>query len=66
MVKDFTNTINALRSVAVGRCRERLDLAAQKAKGLIQNGHSMNQNDKLPSCIEQYGVTSLMKRKHGL
>jgi hypothetical protein len=54
MVKDITKTINELRCIAVERCRERLDQAAEKARGL------------LPSGEEQYGVTSLMKRKHGL
>ena len=66
MVNDLTGTINALRCAAIGRCRERLDLAAQKAKGLLSNSQSLDLNDKNPPCQEQYGVTSLMKRKHGL
>jgi hypothetical protein len=66
MVNDLTGTINALRCAAIGRCRERLDLAAQKAKGLLSNSQPLNLNDKTPPCKEQYGVTSLMKRKHGL
>jgi hypothetical protein len=66
MVNDLTGTINALRCAAIGRCRERLDQAAQKAKGLLRNGQSHDREDKTPPCNEQYGVTSLMKRKHGL
>ena len=66
MVNDLTGTINALRCAAIGRCRERLDQAAQKAKGLLSNDRSPDRNDKTPPCKEQYGVTSLMKRKHGL
>jgi hypothetical protein len=66
MVSDLTGTINALRCAAIGRCRERLDQAAQKAKGLLRNGQSLDQEDKTTPCNEQYGVTSLMKRKHGL
>jgi hypothetical protein len=66
MVNDLTGTINALRCAAIGRCRERLDLAAQKAKGLLSNSQSLDLNEKNPPCKEQYGVTSLMKRKHGL
>jgi hypothetical protein len=66
MVNDLTGTINALRCAAIGRCRERLDQAAQKAKGLLSNGQSSDRNDKTPPCKDQYGVTSLMKRKHGL
>jgi hypothetical protein len=64
MVKDITDTINALRNTAVGRCRERLELAAQKAKGFLNNGQS-DRRDKIQPCKE-YGITSLMKRKHGL
>lgn len=66
MVNDLTGTINALRCAAVGRCRERLDQAAQKAKGLMSNDQLPDRNDKSPPCKEQSGVTSLMKRKHGL
>ena len=49
-----------------GRCRERLDQAAQKAKGILKNGQSEEKKETSPPCEEQYGVTSLMKRKHGL
>jgi hypothetical protein len=66
MVNDLSETINVLRNAAVGRCRERLEQAAQKAKGFLNNGQSLDQSDKHPPCKEQYGVTSLMKRKHGL
>ncbi len=66
MVNDVTGTINALRCAAINRCRERLDLAAHKAKGLLTNSQSLDLNDKNPPCKEQYGVTSLMKRRHGL
>ena len=66
MVNDITETINVLRCAAVGRCRERLEQAAQKAKGLLSNGQSQDLIDKNQPCQEQYGVTSIMKRKHGL
>jgi len=66
MVKDITKTINALRCTAVGRCRERLEQAAQKAKGIFNNGQPEEKKEMPPPCKEQYGVTSLMKRKHGL
>lgn len=66
MVKDITATINALRCAAVGRCQERLEEAAQKAKGFLKSGQTRNQSDTSPPNKEQYGVTSLMKRKHGL
>jgi hypothetical protein len=66
MVKDLTKTINALRCTAVGRCRERLEQAAQRTKGILKNGQSEEKKEKSHPSEEQYGVTSLMKRKHGL
>jgi hypothetical protein len=66
MGKDLAKSINELRCAAVGRCRERLEQAAQKAKGIIKNGQDEEKEDKAPPCKEQYGVTSLLKRKHGL
>jgi hypothetical protein len=66
MVKDITITINALRCTAVGRCRERLEQAAQKAKGILKNGQQEEKKETALPNEEQYGVTSLMKRKHGL
>jgi hypothetical protein len=66
MAKDITKTIDAMRSIAVGRCRERLDQAARKAKVIRKNGQSEDQYEKLPPVEEQYGVTSLLKRRHGL
>jgi hypothetical protein len=66
MVKDLTDTINVLRCTAVGRCRERLEQAAQKAKGLFNNGQSRDQSERPLNSKDQYGVSCLMKRKHGL
>ena len=66
MVKDLTDTINVLRCTAVGRCRDRLEQAAKKARGLIINGQSLDQSGRPLSSKEQYGVTCMMKRKHGL
>lgn len=66
MVKDLAKSINELRCAAVGRCRERLEQAAQKAKGMLKNGQIEEKEDPVPPCKEQYGVTSLLKRKHGL
>jgi len=66
MVKDLTKTINSLRCIAVERCRERLDHAARKANDLIGNGQPVEQKEKPQSGEEHYGVTSLMKRRHGL
>ena len=66
MVRDLAKSINELRCAAVGRCRERLEQAAQKAKGILNNGQIEEKEEKDPPCKEHYGVTSLLKRKHGL
>jgi hypothetical protein len=66
MVRDLTKTINELRSAAVGRCRDRLEQAAQRAKAVLKNGEIEDKEETAPPCKEQYGVTSLLKRKHGL
>jgi hypothetical protein len=64
---DITHSIEALRTVAVGRCRERIEQAARKAKGLFKNGEQEEQKIMPPADNEEkYGVTSLLKRKHGL
>jgi hypothetical protein len=66
MVKDITKTINELRCAAVGRCRERLEQAAQKAKGILKNGETEEKNETSQPYKEQYTVSSILKRKHGL
>jgi hypothetical protein len=65
VAKDITGIIRSLQCSAVNRCRERLDAAALKAKDLISRGENGEEkttaNDK-----PEYGVTSLLKRRHGL
>lgn len=58
-------TISTLQNAAVGRCRERIAEAAVRAKGLIgieSNGTEPPYDCGKHSC----GVTSALKRKHGL
>lgn len=58
-------TIGALQDAAVGRCRKRIEDAALKAKGILragEQGENESHPEKRPSC----GVTSILKRKHGL
>jgi len=47
--------IMALKEIALGRCRERIELAAGKAK----SSYDVMSED-------QHGLTSVLKRKHGL
>lgn len=65
VAQDLMKTIGALQDAAVGRCRKRIEDAALKAKGLFRAGEqdeSESHPEKRPSC----GVTSVLKRKHGL
>jgi hypothetical protein len=55
MSHDTEKKISALKDIAIGRCRERLELAARKANS--------------PSGItfhDQLGFTSILKRNRGL
>lgn len=65
MGSDISGVIRSLHESAVGRCRDRIEEAACKARGLISRGggeQEAGQEEKKP----QYGVTSMMKRRHGL
>ncbi|MFA4860128.1 hypothetical protein [Methanoregula sp.] len=65
MAQDFMKTISAMRQAAVGNCRKRIEDAARKAKGMI--GDETPEGDQGKTCGQpQYGVTSVLKRKHGL
>ena len=65
LAQDITKILKSLQATAVNRCRERLDEAALKAKSLISKGGDAEK--KGPANDDaQYGVTSLLKRKHGL
>ena len=66
MAKDFTNAIDALREAAVGRCRERIEQAAVRARDVIGTGNTGGNDESRPPCGKQHGVTSLLKQKHGL
>lgn len=65
MAQDITKILKSLQTTAVNRCRERLDEAALKARSLISRGE--DEEKKRDAHDEsQYGVTSVLKRKHGL
>jgi hypothetical protein len=54
-----------LQCSAVNRCRDRLDAAALKARTLISRDENGDEKGKANDKPE-YGVTSLLKRRHGL
>jgi hypothetical protein len=65
VTKDITKIISSLQTTAVNRCRERLDEAATRARGLISMGEMGDEKGNAHDTPE-YGVTSLLKRRHGL
>jgi hypothetical protein len=66
MTRDITAIIDTMRNNAVGRCRERIEQAAQKARELAASGHRADAKKESPNSEPQCGVTSILKRRHGL
>jgi len=65
MAQDLMKTISVLQKAAVGNCRKRIEDAALRAKGIIRNDPpdaDAPEQYQRPQC----GVTSVLKRKHGL
>ena len=65
MASNFNGILEKLKDNAVGRCRERIELAADKAKGVL-NGKKPEDPMDSPPKREPPGMTSYMKRQHGL
>jgi hypothetical protein len=65
MPQDLNKLIEKIKASAVERCRDRLDTAACKARGLIKTDTAEN-NKNTPPRTEKYGVTSIFKKQHGL
>jgi len=65
MAQDLLKTISTLQNAAIGNCRKRIEDAALRAKGIIRSGPK---DADIPcQCQEPpHGVTSVLKRKHGL
>ena len=62
--QDISKILGTLQAAAVSRCRERLDEAAVRAKDLMSgggDGRSAATHER-----PEYGVTSVLKRRHGL
>ena len=65
MAQDIMKTIGLMREAAVGNCRKRIEDAARRAKAMIGKEVPGEERDAVcgpPPC----GVTSILKRKHGL
>ena len=66
MVQDILKAINALKNTAVGRCRQRIEEAAQKARELRGSGQTEEERKESEPREPPCGVTSILKRRHGL
>jgi hypothetical protein len=65
MAQDLLKTISVLQNTAIGNCRKRIADAALRAKGII--GSDPPDAEAPGPCKKpQCGVTSVLKRKHGL
>lgn len=65
MAKDLSKILGSLQTAAVSRCRERLDEAASRARGMVSTGGDDTRRGGVQDRPE-YGVTSLLKHRHGL
>jgi len=65
MVNDLNTLIGKIKESAVARCRERIDLAADKARGVL-NGKRPEDPKDFPPKKNPPGMTACLKREHGL
>jgi len=66
MALNSDKKIGKLKDIALGRCRERIELAATKAKELLNNPTTERKNEKSQYSSQSSGMTSFLKRRHGL
>lgn len=66
MPQDIAKILRSLHTTAVNRCRERLDEAALRAKNLISREEGSGDEAGPAREGKQYGITSVLKRRHGL
>jgi hypothetical protein len=65
MPQDLTQLIEKIKASAVDRCRERIQTAASKAKEML-NANKPENHKEPPPGVETHGVTSVLKKRHGL
>jgi CBS-domain-containing membrane protein len=67
MPQDLNKLLDKIKASAVERCRDRLDTATNRARDLITTSNTAGENcKKFPPQTETHGVTSVLKRRHGL
>jgi len=58
--------IGKLKDMAIGRCRERIEQAACKAKELVNKPSPEGTNERYQYNNQPSGMTSFLKKRHGL
>ncbi|MFA5347202.1 MAG: hypothetical protein WC294_03625 [Methanoregula sp.] len=58
--------IGKLKDIALGRCRERIEQAACKAKELMNNPSPERKDERYRYNNQPAGITSFLKRRRGL
>lgn len=58
--------IEKIKNEAIGRCRERIEMASHRAKVLMAEEKNRPPIDKEYHTAEDHGMTSAFKRRHGL
>jgi hypothetical protein len=66
MSQDSEKKIGKLKDMALGRCRERIEQAACKAKELMNKPKSEGQKEGTTHYTQPSGMTSFLKKRHGL
>ena len=66
MPLDSDKKIGKLKDIAIGRCRERIELAACKAKELMNKPVPEGQQMIDRGYDQSRGMTSFLKKRHGL
>jgi len=66
MSSDMNRKIEKLKEMAIGRCRERIEQAACRAKVLIDGSKPEDQMNKMAGSYQTYGMTSFLRKRHGL
>jgi hypothetical protein len=66
MTHNFNIKIGKLKDIALERCRDRIEKAACKAKGLMKRPESERAKEDPTNLSQPSGITSFLKKRHGL
>jgi len=66
MTQDSEKKIGKLKNIAIDRCRERIEQAACKAKELMNKPTFEGQKEGTTNYTQPSGMTSFLKKRHGL